>query len=80
MAGHYCVTLIREGKNGDGTYKMDHFMRVQDENNSKWKHPPKRDLLNLHIDFILDCKINGEWNDSNERSITFSLKSYPNRF
>ena len=34
-------------------------MRVQDRNNLNWKHPPKRDLLNLHIDFILDCKIEG---------------------
>ena len=47
-------------------------MRVQDGRNLKWIHLTKRDLLNLHIDYILDCKINGEWDVSNERSITFS--------
>ena len=55
---------------------MDHLMRVQDEKNSKCNHPPKCDLLNLHIDYILDCKIDGEWNVSNERSNTFSLKTH----
>ena len=49
----------REGKNDDGTYKMEFRMRVQDGRNSKLKHPPKRDLLSLHLDYILDCKIDG---------------------
>ena len=65
-----------EGKNDDGTYKMDHLMRVQDGSNLKWKHPSKPDLLNLHTDSILDCKIEGEWNVSNERSITFLLRNH----
>ena len=72
MVGHCYAWLISEGssdtlyvatckgKNDDGTYKMDHLMRVRDGNNLKWKHPPKRDLLNLHLDSILDCKIDGE--------------------
>ena len=34
------------------------------------EHPPKRDLLNLHIDSILDCKIERKSNVSNEKSIT----------
>ena len=88
MEGNFYVTLISEGssdtwyiamcegKNDDGTYKMDHLMRVQDKRNSKWKHPPKRDLLNLHLDSILDCKVDGEWDVSNERSITFSLRNH----
>ena len=88
MVGHYYATLISEGssdilyiatsegKNDDGTYKIDNLIWVQDGNNLKWKHPPKCDLLNLHIDSILDCKIEGEWNVSNERSITFSLRNH----
>ena len=51
---------------------MDHLMRVQDGK----KHPPKHDLLNLHVDSILDCKIAGEWNVFNVRSITFSLRHH----
>ena len=70
------ILLLVEGKNDDGTYKMDHLMRVQDGNKLKWKHPPKRDLLNLHTDSIHDCKIEGEWNVSNERSTTASLKNH----
>ena len=46
-------------------------MRVQAEKNSKWKHSPKRELLNLHLESILDCEIYGEWNVSNEKSIIF---------
>ena len=53
---------------------MDHLMRVRDENNFKWKHPLKRDLLNLHVDSIHDCKIEREWNVFNERS--FSLRNH----
>ena len=49
-------------------------MRIRDGNNLKWKHSPKRDLLNLNIDSILDSKIEGEWNVCNERS--FSLKNH----
>ena len=33
------ILLLVEGKNDDGTYKMDHLMRVQDGNKLKWKHP-----------------------------------------
>ena len=86
--GHFYATLIKEGlldtwyiatcegRNGDGTYKMDHLMRVQDGSNLKWKRPTKPDLLNLHSESILDCEIDGEWNVSNERSITFSLRNH----
>ena len=65
-----------EVKNDDGTYKMDHLMRVQDGSNLKLKCPTKPDLLNLHTDSILDCEVDGEWNVSNERSITFSLRNH----
>ena len=82
MVGHCYATLISEGSsdtwyivtcegNNGGTYKMDHLIRVRDGNNLKWKHLPKHNLLNLHIDSVIDCKIKGEWNVSNERSITF---------
>ena len=85
LLGNYYATLISEGssdtwyiatcegKNDDGTFKMDHLMRVGDGNNLKWKHPPKCDLLNLHIDSIPHCKIEEEWNDSNETF--FSLRN-----
>ena len=40
-------------------------MRARDGNILKWKHSPKPDLLNLHINAIIDCIIEGEWNVSN---------------
>ena len=49
-----------EGKSDDDSCKMDHLMRVRDRNSLKWKQPPKSDFLDLHIDSIVDCKIDGE--------------------
>ena len=69
MVGHSYATLITEdmwytatcaSENEDGTYKMDHLMRVEAGSNLKWKHPPKLDLLNLHLGYILDSKL--MWN------------------
>ena len=69
MVGHCYATLISEwssdtwyiatceGKNDDGTYKMDHLMRIKAGRNLK--HPPKRDLLNLHLGSILIVKLMG---------------------
>ena len=34
---------ICEGKNDDGTYKMEYLIRIQDGNNLKSKHPLGRD-------------------------------------
>ena len=88
VVGHCYATLISEGssdtwyiaicegKNDFGTYKMHQLMRVEVRRNLKWKHPPKRNLLNLHLDSILDCKIDGEWNISNGRSITFLIRNH----
>ena len=72
----YIATCEGKNDNGNYTYKMDYLMRVQDGNNLKFKHPPKHDLLNFHIYSILYSKIEGEWNVSNERFITFSLRNH----
>ena len=68
---HYYATLIGEwsletwyiatceGKNNGGTYKVDHLIRIRDRNNLKWKHQPKRNLMNLHVNSTLDCKLKG---------------------
>ena len=55
---------------------MDHLKRVQDGKKLKWKQLPKRDLLNLHLGSIIDCKIDGKWNVSNERSIICLLRNH----
>ena len=88
VVGHCYATVITErssdtwyiatceGENENETYKMHHLMRVEAGSSLKWNHPAKRDLLNLHLASILDCKIGGEWNVINERKITFLLRKH----
>lgn len=88
VVDHCHATLISEessetwyiatckGKNDVRNYKIHHIMRVKDGKNLKWKNQPKPGLPNLHIDSIFECKIDGEWNVSNERSFTFSLRNH----
>ena len=88
VIGKYYVTLITEGnlntwyiascegRNDDQTYAMDHLVRVRKDCDLTWKHPPKPDVLNLHSSSIMDWSVNGEWDVSNERCITFRLKNH----
>ena len=88
MVGNYYVTLIMEGStdtwyiascegiNEDGTYTMDHLMRAEPGSDMKWKHPQKPDITDLHLASIVTCKIDGEWDVSNERSMTFLLRNH----
>ena len=90
---HSYATLITEGssdtryiatcagENQDGTYKIiiiinNHLMRVEAGINLKWKL--KRDLLNLHLSSIFDCKIDGNGMFLTKYRLLFTEKSYPN--
>ena len=55
---------------------MDHFVRVKKGNNLTWKPPIKPDTLDLHSASILDCDVDGEWDVSNNRFMTFSLRNH----
>ncbi|KAG1653603.1 hypothetical protein GQR58_025471 [Nymphon striatum] len=69
--GKYYVTLITEGecntwniascdnRNDDGTFQMDHLVRVKKGNNLTWKHSRIPDTLDLHSASILDCHVDG---------------------
>ncbi|KAG1663725.1 Equilibrative nucleoside transporter 3 [Nymphon striatum] len=86
--GKYYVTLITEGecntwniascdnRNDDGTFQMDHLVRVKNGNNLTWKHPRIPDTLDLHYASILDCDVDGEWDVANNRFMTFSLRNH----
>ena len=88
VVGNYYATLLKEGsantwyiasceqQNDNGTYRMDHLMRVKAGNNKLWKHPPKLDSLDLNSSSIVDLRIDGEWNVPNERSMTFFLRNH----
>ncbi len=86
--GKYYITLITEeslntwyiasceGKNSDGTYEMDHLTRVQKGSNLVWKHPVKADKIDLHNGSIVECPVDGEWDVSQERNMTFTLRNH----
>ena len=54
----YIATCTR--KNDDSTNEMDHFHRVDNCSDFKWKHPAKADLDNLKPESIVECHINGK--------------------
>ena len=66
-----CVAI-----NNNGTYKMDHLHRVNESLNLKWKNPGNPDIVDMMPEHIFDCNIIGEWNVSNERMITCTLKNH----
>ena len=54
----YIATCTR--KNDVSTYEMDHFHRVDNCSDFKWKHPAKADLDYLKPESSVECHINGE--------------------
>ena len=84
----YYVTLITEGdkdtwyiasceaKNPDGTYKMEHLHRVQEGSNLKWKHPSRVDESDLYAASIVECVVDGDWDVSQKRNLTFTLRNH----
>ena len=69
----YCFT---RGTNLDGTYEMDHLTRVQKGFNLIWKHPVRLDKANLWKESIVECPVDGEWDVSQERNMTFTLRNH----
>ena len=41
-----------------------------------WKQPTKEDKANLFPASIIDCEIEGEWDVSKERSMTYTLRNH----
>ncbi|CAB4063630.1 unnamed protein product [Lepeophtheirus salmonis] len=65
-----------ENRKDDGTFQMDHLVRVKKCNTLTWKYPRKPDTLDLHSASILDFDVDGEWDVSNNRFMTFSLRKH----
>ena len=65
----YYVTLITEGnadtwylatcvgKNNNGTYKMDHLIRVNKKSNLKWKNPTSPYITDMYPESILTWRL-----------------------
>ena len=64
-----------EGKNSDGTYEIDDLTRVQRGSNVKWKQPARINKINSQAKSIVECGVNGEWDVSQERNMTFTLQN-----
>ena len=83
-----CVTLWLEGStkqwyigyckevNDNGTFEVDHIHRVKSNSNLIWKFPFRSDLCNVHPEQVLKCDVVGEWDCSNDRNMTFTLKNH----
>ena len=79
--GRYYITLMKEGKiniwhiascegkNPDGTYKMDHLIRVQRGSDLKWKQPARINKINLKAEPVVECGVDGESDVLQERNI-----------
>ena len=88
VVGQYYVTLFVEGNvntwyvascegdNGDGTYDMHQLTRCNKGSNLLWKQPSKVDKCDLFPGSIIDCIIDGEWDVSKERNMTFTLRNH----
>ena len=88
QVGRNYVTLISEGDidtwyiatcvniNEDDTFKMDFLHRVNRNENLKWKHPEKDDIDDLHPRSIVSCVVDGDWDVSKKRNITFTLRNH----
>lgn len=57
-------------------YEMEFFHRVKKSSNLKWKHPIRKDHENLFKDSIISCVIDGEWDVSAERNMTYTLRNH----
>ena len=64
------------GNNSDGTYKIEHLHRVNKSSNLKWKNPTFPDISDVNPENILFHQIDEDWDISNNRNLTFTLKNH----
>ena len=82
------ITLITEGNINtwyiatcvemcdDKRYKMDFLHRVDKTSHLLWKHPTRPDTDILSKGSILACTIDGDWDVTLERNMTYRLKNH----
>ena len=86
--GQQYVTLIAEGSKNtwylatcmsvtdDGKCEMEFLHRVQQSSDLKWKNPAKADYDTLTKNSIISCVIDGEWDVSKDRNMTYTLRNH----
>ena len=60
----------------DGRCEMEFLHRIQQSSDLKWKNPPKTDSDFLTKNSIISCAIDGEWDVSKDRNMTFTLRNH----
>ena len=65
-----------EGKNLDGTYEMNYLRRVQRRSDLKSKQTARFDNINSQAESIAECGVDGEWDVSQKRNMTFTLRNH----
>ena len=63
------------GNNNEGTFKIEQLHRVNKSSNLKWKNPTFPDISEVNPESIFIHQIDGDWDISNDRSLTFTLKN-----
>ena len=64
------------GNNDGGTYKIEHLHRVNKLSNLKWKNPTFPDISDVNPKNIFIHQIDADWDFSNHRNLTFTLKNH----
>lgn len=62
--------------NNDGTFRIEHLHRVNKSSNLKWKNPTFPDISDVNLENIFSYKIDGDWDISNDKNLTFTLKNH----
>ena len=65
-----------KGKNLDRTYDMDHLTIVQRGSDLKWKQLVRINKINFQAESIVECGIDGEWDVSQDRNMTFTVQNH----
>ena len=57
-------------------FEMEFLHRVDSSKNLKWKNPTRKDIDHLFKGSILSCVIDGQWDVSAQRNMTFTLRNH----
>ena len=77
MDGAKCSYLVfRTLHLKNDTVKIEQLHRTNCESNFKWKNPNVPDIADIKTEDIIVCKIIGEWDVSNKRMLTYTMKNH----
>ena len=60
----------------DNSYRIEYLEWVKITSNLTWKNPRVPDTADIMAENIFECNIEGDWDVSKERFLTFTLRNY----